>query len=216
MGSQLTVLATLIGYDSGYLNGVLASDEFIHRYGVSDDNGATWYLKAHTRSLFTSMFVPGTIIGCLLASAIPDRGMCGCAIATGNRPANMLESGPQRNLSARRNRMWSRSCGSSCWSSRGSLRHRPSCARHRPRTDIDRGKQMVLPGIHYHYVNCLQTPVYLVEASSGTTRGRMIAIYLQLLTCGNVLACAISLATSKLEGSKSWRKLSALPSLSRF
>lgn len=44
----------------------------------------------------------------------------------------------------------------------------------------------------------------------------MIAIYLQLLTCGNVLACAISLATSKLEGSKSWRKLSVLPSFSRF
>ncbi|KAH7010268.1 hypothetical protein EDB80DRAFT_750663 [Ilyonectria destructans] len=46
--------ATTIGYDSGYLNGVLGSEDFIRRYGVSDDGGDSMYLTPYTRNIFSS------------------------------------------------------------------------------------------------------------------------------------------------------------------
>ncbi|RAH76767.1 general substrate transporter [Aspergillus japonicus CBS 114.51] len=56
----------------GYLNGVLASPDFIKRYGVTVD-GST-YLTARTRSLFTSFQVVGTLIGCLICDPIINWG----------------------------------------------------------------------------------------------------------------------------------------------
>ncbi|RAH51637.1 general substrate transporter [Aspergillus piperis CBS 112811] len=57
---------SLIGFESGYLNGVLASDDFIHRYGSCDAEG-NYSLSPTTRSLFTSMLIVGALIGCCSA-----------------------------------------------------------------------------------------------------------------------------------------------------
>lgn len=69
------MLATIIGYDSGYLNGVLGSADFARRYGVSTDGNKTYYLTPRVRSLFSSILVVGTLGGCCLATALPDRGI---------------------------------------------------------------------------------------------------------------------------------------------
>ncbi|KAJ0277058.1 hypothetical protein CBS470a_010499 [Colletotrichum nupharicola] len=50
-----------------------------------------------------------------------------------------------------------------------------------------------------------QVPAYLMECSTPTNRGQLMARYSQFLTTGNVLACAISLGTSKYADSRSWR-----------
>ncbi|KAL3426418.1 monosaccharide transporter [Phlyctema vagabunda] len=63
---------TLIGYDSGYLNGVLASTDFNRRFGESLDGG-TYKLTSTTRALFTSMLAAGTLLGCVSAAFIPTR-----------------------------------------------------------------------------------------------------------------------------------------------
>lgn len=53
--------------------------------------------------------------------------------------------------------------------------------------------------------------MYLVESSKGNTRGRLVSLYTLLLTCGNVLACGISMGTSKLSGANTWRELPKTP-----
>ncbi|KAL2830986.1 glucose transporter [Aspergillus pseudoustus] len=62
---------SLVGFESGYLNGILASDDFIHRYGQSDARG-NWTLSATTRSMFTSMLVVGALVGCCLTPFLPN------------------------------------------------------------------------------------------------------------------------------------------------
>lgn len=63
----------LIGFDSGYLNGVLGSVDFNQRFGATVDEGATWALTSTTRALFTSMLAVGTLAGAILTAFIPDR-----------------------------------------------------------------------------------------------------------------------------------------------
>ncbi|KAJ5419496.1 Major facilitator superfamily domain general substrate transporter [Penicillium crustosum] len=63
----------LIGYDSGYLNGVLGSEDFIDRYGVTDHSTGAKYLKPETRSLFTSILAVGTMLGSISASITGNR-----------------------------------------------------------------------------------------------------------------------------------------------
>ncbi|GME31721.1 glucose transporter [Neofusicoccum parvum] len=138
--------ATLIGYDSGYLNGVLASEDFIQRYGVREDGGDNWYLTARTRALFTSMFAPGTIVGCLLASAIADR--------VGRKGSFLLAA--------------------------------IAC----------------MVGVSVQAAGPPSSAFIVARLVHGIGLG---LISIVVLTCGNVVACAISLATSNLSGSKSWR-----------
>ncbi|KAI8190571.1 High-affinity glucose transporter RGT2 [Colletotrichum sp. SAR 10_77] len=102
--------ATIIGYDSGYLNGVLGSQDFTKIYGIRDGNTGAMYLTPYTRSTFSALFVVGALV-----------------------------------------------------------------------------------------------PAYLMECSTPTNRGQLMARYSQFLTTGNVLACAISLGTSKYADSRSWR-----------
>ena len=64
----------LIGFDSGYLNGVLGSVDFNQRFGELLDGGETYALTSTTRALFTSMLAAGTLIGCVLTAFIPIRG----------------------------------------------------------------------------------------------------------------------------------------------
>ncbi|KAL2878952.1 hypothetical protein SGCOL_005651, partial [Colletotrichum sp. CLE4] len=45
---------------------------------------------------------------------------------------------------------------------------------------------------------------YLMECSTPTNRGQLMAFYTQFLTTGNVIACGISLGTSKYTDSRSW------------
>ncbi|KAJ5490184.1 Major facilitator superfamily domain general substrate transporter [Penicillium expansum] len=160
---------TLIGYDSGYLNGVLGSEDFIDRYGITDDSAGAKYLKPETRSLFTSILAVGTMLGSVLA------------FITGNR--------------------------------------------------IGRKGSLILAAIVYAIGVIMQTvapppaafsigriflgaalgiisvvsPMYLVESSNGNTRGRLVSFYTLFLTCGNVLACGISMGSSKLSGANTWR-----------
>ncbi|KAF4770492.1 hypothetical protein HAV15_012860 [Penicillium sp. str.  len=63
----------LIGYDSGYLNGVLGSEDFIDRYGITDHSTGAKYLNPETRSLFTSILAVGTMLGSILASITGNR-----------------------------------------------------------------------------------------------------------------------------------------------
>lgn len=48
------------------MNGVLGSDDFKQRYGVSNDGGKTMYLTPTTKSLFSSLAVIGALIGCFI------------------------------------------------------------------------------------------------------------------------------------------------------
>lgn len=61
----------LIGFDSGYLNGVLGSVDFNNRFGEALDGGETYALTSTTRALFTSTLAAGTLIGCVLTAFIP-------------------------------------------------------------------------------------------------------------------------------------------------
>lgn len=77
MGRIVTFLidsfaAALIGYDSGYLNGVIASEDFDRRYGPIGADGQHFLLPL-TRSLFTSMLIVGTVFGCLIPSFVQSR-----------------------------------------------------------------------------------------------------------------------------------------------
>lgn len=52
----------------------------------------------------------------------------------------------------------------------------------------------------------LKVPSYLMECSTASNRGRLMAFYSQFLTTGNVLACGINYGTNKYSDSRSWRK----------
>ncbi|KEQ92070.1 hypothetical protein AUEXF2481DRAFT_48081 [Aureobasidium subglaciale EXF-2481] len=150
--------ATLIGYGSGYLNGVLAANDFAQRYGVTDTSG-NYYLTSETRSLFSSIFAVGTIIGSgrkggfLLAGFLYTVGIILQLIGTVS-------------------------------------------------TAFIVGR--VLLGMALGIIS-ITTPTYLIESSSGSSRGRLMALYCQFLTCGNVLACGISMGTATIPESGSWR-----------
>ncbi|KAJ0275040.1 hypothetical protein COL940_008977 [Colletotrichum noveboracense] len=47
--------ATIIGYDSGYLNGVLGSQDFTKIYGIRDGDTGAMYLTPYTRSTFSAL-----------------------------------------------------------------------------------------------------------------------------------------------------------------
>ncbi|KAK9238587.1 high-affinity glucose transporter RGT2 [Lipomyces kononenkoae] len=166
--------AMLIGYDSGYLNGVLGSSEFQHRYGVSADGGQTWYLTPRTRSLFSSLLVVGAVVGALAASVLTNRvGRKGSFLVVAIFYAVGVAV---------------QAAGSAY-------------------AAFIMGR--VFTGVGLGLVSVV-TPGYLVEASSGKSRGRMIATYQQVLTLGNIMACAFSLGTSNLPGANNWRITVAL------
>lgn len=66
-------VATTIGYDSGYLNGVLGSADFVSRYGELEADGVTMYLTPYTRSTFSSLLVVGTVIGSMATALVTNR-----------------------------------------------------------------------------------------------------------------------------------------------
>ncbi|KAF4839765.1 Major facilitator-type transporter ecdD [Colletotrichum siamense] len=160
--------ATIIGYDSGYLNGVLGSQDFTKIYGIGDGNTGAMYLTPYTRSTFSALFVVGALVGCqlvpLLTSRISRRGnlyaasctyAVGVALQTGLAPAVFIVG-------------------------------------------------RVLLGVALGLIS-VTVPAYLMECSTPINRGQLMARYSQFLTTGNVLACAISLGTSKYADSRSWR-----------
>ncbi|BCR94551.1 sugar porter family MFS transporter [Aspergillus luchuensis] len=158
---------TLIGYDSGYLNGVLGSSDFIHRYGAEDSTG--WYLTPKIRALFTSLLVVGTLSGSISANFLFKwMGRKGTLIIS----AIIYGAGVALQVPAP------------------------------PAGVFVLGRILLGMGLGLISVT---SPMYLVESSRPTTRGRFIALYTQLLTCGNVIVCGISLGTRNLAGANSWR-----------
>ncbi|PYH91643.1 glucose transporter [Aspergillus ellipticus CBS 707.79] len=161
--------ATLIGYDSGYLNGVLGSPDFIRRYGVTDREDGTMYLAPRTKSLFTSLLVIGTLIGSMLAMFKSDRiGRKGSFFLA----AILYAIGASLQTAAP------------------------------PPGVFILGR--IFTGLALGLISIV-SPSYLVESSTGTSRGRLVALYSQPLTGGNVIACGISLGTKHLAGANSWR-----------
>ncbi|KAF4877988.1 High-affinity glucose transporter SNF3 [Colletotrichum siamense] len=161
--------ATIIGYDSGYLNGVLGSQDFTKIYGIRDGDTGAMYLTPYTRSTFSALFVVGALVGCqlvpLLTSKIGRRGnlyaaSCTYAICVALQTAGLA---PAVFIVGR-----------------------------------------VLLGVALGLIS-VTVPAYLMECSTPTNRGQLMARYSQFLTTGNVLACAISLGTSKYADSRSWR-----------
>lgn len=55
------------------MNGVLGSEDFIDRYGITDHSTGAKYLNPETRSLFTSILAVGTMLGSILASITGNR-----------------------------------------------------------------------------------------------------------------------------------------------
>ncbi|PYI07735.1 glucose transporter [Aspergillus sclerotiicarbonarius CBS 121057] len=166
---MLFASGTLIGYDSGYLNGVLGSSDFIQRYGVQEASDGDWYLTPRTRSLFTSLLVVGTVLGTITANFLGDwvgrKGsllVAAIAYATG---VSIQAAGV-------------------------------------PVGAFVVGR--ILLGMGLGIISVV-SPMYLVECSSSGTRGRLVALYTLLLTCGNVLACGISLGTKHFQDAESWR-----------
>ncbi|VUC31663.1 unnamed protein product [Clonostachys rosea] len=160
---------TTIGYDSGYLNGVLGSKEFVHRYGEMDIESGDRYLTPWTRSVFTSLLIVGTILGCILSAVLSDR--------IGRRGSLFLAA-------------VSYTIGVALQTSG------------LPATAFIIGR--VLLGNAIGIISNV-VPIYLMDCSSETNRGRLMAMYLQFLTSGNVLACGISLGTSQYTDSRGWR-----------
>ena len=79
----------LFGYDSGYINGILAMNKFHHDFGVpsSDANAFGGYLlPSWQKSLITSILSLGTFLGAVFAGWAADRwgrkksNILGCAI----------------------------------------------------------------------------------------------------------------------------------------
>ncbi|KXH69572.1 monosaccharide transporter [Colletotrichum salicis] len=161
--------ATIIGYDSGYSNGVLGSEDFIRIYGVKHGVTGELYLTPYTRSTFSALFVVGALIGCQLVAPLTSligwRGnlltasiayAVGVAFQTaGLAPAVFIVG-------------------------------------------------RVLLGIALGLIS-IRVPAYLMECSTPTNRGQLMAFYTQFLTTGNVISCGISLGTSKYTDSRSWR-----------
>ncbi|KAK1855709.1 MFS monosaccharide transporter [Colletotrichum chrysophilum] len=180
--------ATIIGYDSGYLNGVLGSQDFTKIYGIRDGETEPMYLTPYTRSTFSALFVVGALVGCqlvpLLTSSIGRRGnlyaaSCTYAVGVALQTAGLAPAvfivgrvllGVALGL-----------ISVTVWPLH------PSHVYTEPLNDMH------------------QVPAYLMECSTPTNRGQLVARYSQFLTTGNVLACAISLGTSKYADSRSWR-----------
>ncbi|OIW28736.1 general substrate transporter [Coniochaeta ligniaria NRRL 30616] len=160
--------ATIIGYDSGYLNGVLGSKDFIHRYGVTGSDGVM-YLKPYTRSLFSSLFVVGTLVGCQLVALLTEK-------------------------IGRRGSLWAAACTYAIGVALQTAGLAPGV--------FILGR--ILLGAALGFISTT-VPAYLMECSTATNRGRLIALYLQFLTAGNDIACGISFGTSKYPDSRSWR-----------
>ncbi|ETS82432.1 hypothetical protein PFICI_04308 [Pestalotiopsis fici W106-1] len=161
--------AISIGYDSGYLNGVLGSEDFIRLYGISDDGGLNMYLSPTTRSIFSSILIVGTLIGCLantfITSRIGRRGSLRVAAVLYTIGVSMQVSGSVQAVFI-----------------------------------VGR----ILLGMAIGLISNT-VPSYLMECSTAANRGRLMAFYLQFLTTGNVLACAINYGTTKYSDSRSWR-----------
>ncbi|PWY88114.1 glucose transporter [Aspergillus sclerotioniger CBS 115572] len=166
---MLFASGTLIGYDSGYLNGVLGSSDFVRRYGIQDSADGTWYLTPRTRSLFTSLLVVGTLLGTITANFLGDWvGRKGSLLVAAIAYATGV-----------------------CIQAAGV-----------PVGAFVVGR--ILLGIGLGIISVV-SPMYLVECSSSSTRGRLVALYALLLTSGNVLACGISYGTNHFKGAESWR-----------
>ncbi|KXH33589.1 monosaccharide transporter [Colletotrichum simmondsii] len=161
--------ATIIGYDSGYLNGVLGSEDFIRIYGVKHGVTGDLYLTPYTRSIFSALFVVGALIGCQLVA-------------------------PLTNLIGRRGNL---STASITYAAGVALQ----TAGLAPAVFI---VGRILLGVALGLIS-ITVPAYLMECSTPTNRGQLMAFYTQFLTTGNVIACGISLATSKHNDSRSWR-----------
>ncbi|KAF5496988.1 High-affinity glucose transporter RGT2 [Colletotrichum siamense] len=167
--SELNVSATIIGYDSGYLNGVLGSQDSTKIYGIRDGNTGAMYLTPYTRSTFSTLFVVGALVGCQLVPLLTSR------------------IGRRGNLYA-----------ASCTYAVGVALQTAGLA---PAVFI---VGRVLLGVALGLIS-VTVPAYLMECSTPINRGQLMARYSQFLTTGNVLACAISLGTSKYADSRSWR-----------
>ncbi|KAF0316989.1 MFS monosaccharide transporter [Colletotrichum asianum] len=161
--------ATIIGYDSGHLNGVLGSQDFTKIYGIRDGDTGAMYLTPYTRSTFSALFVVGALVGCQLVPLLTNR------------------IGRRGNLYA-----------ASCTYAVGVALQTAGLA---PAVFI---VGRVLLGVALGLIS-VTVPAYLMECSTPTNRGQLMARYSQFLTTGNVLACAISLGTSKYADSRSWR-----------
>ncbi|KAL6407220.1 MFS monosaccharide transporter [Ilyonectria robusta] len=161
--------ATTIGYDSGYLNGVLGSEDFIRRYGVSDDGGDSMYLTPYTRSVFSSLLVVGTVIGCLLNPLVTKKI---------GRKGSLFVASIAYAL--------------------GVILQTIGL----PPAAFVIGR--ILLGSALGFISNT-VPAYLMECSTPTNRGMLMACYLKFLTTGNVIACGISYGTSKYADSRGWR-----------
>ncbi|KAK1715320.1 general substrate transporter [Colletotrichum lupini] len=161
--------ATIIGYDSGYLNGVLGSEDFTRIYGVKHSVTGDVYLTPYTRSVFSALFVVGALVGCQLVA-------------------------PLTNLLGRRGNLFTASISYAVGVSLQTAGLAP------PIFIVGR----ILLGIALGLIS-ITVPAYLMECSTPTNRGQLMAFYTQFLTTGNVIACGISLATSKYNDSRSWR-----------
>ncbi|EXF79128.1 monosaccharide transporter [Colletotrichum fioriniae PJ7] len=160
--------ATIIGYDSGYLNGVLGSEDFTRIYGVKHDSTGDLYLTPYTRSIFSALFVVGALVGCQLVA-------------------------PLTNLIGRRGNLFTASITYAAGVALQTAGLAPAV--------FVVGR--VLLGVALGLIS-ITVPAYLMECSSPTNRGQLMAFYTQFLTTGNVIACGISLGTSKYTDSRSW------------
>ncbi|KAF7540419.1 hypothetical protein G7054_g1317 [Neopestalotiopsis clavispora] len=161
--------AISIGYDSGYLNGVLGSEDFIRLYGISNDDGLSMYLSPTTRSVFSSILIVGTLLGCLantfITTWIGRRGSLRIAAALYAVGVGMQASGSVEAVFI-----------------------------------VGR----ILLGVAIGLISNT-VPSYLMECSTASNRGRLMAFYSQFLTTGNVLACGINYGTTRYSDSRSWR-----------
>ncbi|EQB57788.1 hypothetical protein CGLO_02046 [Colletotrichum gloeosporioides Cg-14] len=185
---QILVSATIIGYDSGYLNGVLGSQDFIQIYGIRDGDTGNMYLTPYTRSTFSALFVVGALVGCqlvpLLTSRVGRRGNLYAASCTYAVGVALQNAGLAPAVFIVGRVLLGVALGLisvTVWPLH------PSHVYTEPLNDVH------------------QVPAYLMECSTPTNRGQLMARYSQFLTTGNVLACAISLGTSKYADSRSWR-----------
>ncbi|KAH7129105.1 general substrate transporter [Dactylonectria macrodidyma] len=161
--------ATTIGYDSGYLNGVLGSEDFIRCYGVNEDGGSSIYLTPYTRSIFSSILVVGTVVGCLLNPFVTGK--------IGRRGSLLVASIAY---------------------AIGVILQTIGL----PPAAFVVGR--ILLGTALGFISNA-VPAYLMECSTATNRGMLMALYLQFLTTGNVIACGINYGTSKYADSRGWR-----------
>ncbi|KAK1640685.1 general substrate transporter [Colletotrichum phormii] len=135
--------ATIIGYDSGYLNGVLGSEDFIRIYGVKHGVTGELYLTPYTRSMFSALFVVGALIGCQLVA--PPTSLIG-------RRGNLLAA---------------------------SITYAVGVALQTA------GLAPAVFIVGRFLLGIALVPAYLMECSTPTNRGQLMAFYTQFLTTGN-------------------------------